>query len=585
MTASVTATSASPAAPAPPETSEDASEPPFSPTAIEEMLKLLAKGVRAHQLYMHNNPTYLRALEQLRGAFAPIWEETEAFTLKITESEFQWEGVAVSRDGGGKTSDSLPWVFYKDGVRELRFQKGFEDEDLVKFLDCIQRARRNSPDEDDLLVMLWEHDMAHLRYRYVDVGDDGPVAVLADLAEGHTWEPRVVDPPTADDPPLPEETLLASRPGMVNLEDFDSTLYFLDEAEVQYLRGEVAKEYAGDLRGNVIAMLLDIFEVQDDPQIRGEIAEILDGLMLHLLSANQFRAVAYLLVEAQTTATRAPGISPSEKTQLAKIPDRLSDPQSLAQMLQSLEESPELPPQDDLNAMFDQLRPTALGTIFGSLARTQEPKVRTLLQNAAGRLAGANTAELVRLIGHSDRVVAIEAIRRAGALRSAAAVTPLVKRMTDHDPGTRLAVAQTLAEIGSAGALQALERFVDDDDRDVRVAAARAIAARAYRPALPRVEAVVKGKAVRDADLTEKMAMFETYGALCGEGGIPLLDGILNGRTFLGKREDDELRACAAMALGRIGTEKAIETLRRAANVKDIVVRNAVSKALRGGNT
>jgi HEAT repeat protein len=96
---------------------------------------------------------------------------------------------------------------------------------------------------------------------------------------------------------------------------------------------------------------------------------------------------------------------------------------------------------------------------------------------------------------------------------------------------------------------------------------------------------VVKGKAVRDADLTEKMAMFETYGALCGEGGIPLLDGILNGRTFLGKREDDELRACAAMALGRIGTEKAIETLRRAANVKDIVVRNAVSKALRGGNT
>ena len=38
------------------------------------------------------------------------------------------------------------------------------------------------------------------------------------------------------------------------------------------------------------------------------------------------------------------------------------------------------------------------------------------------------------------------------------------------------------------------------------------------------------------------------------------------------------------MALGRIGTEKAIETLRRAANVKDIVVRNAVSKALRGGN-
>jgi HEAT repeat protein len=576
----VTATSASVAA----ESTEDAPETPFPPAPIEDMLKLLAKGVRAHQLYMHNNPTYLRALELLRAGFAPIWAQTDDFTLKITESEFRWEGVPVSRESS-KTADSLPWVFYKDGVRELRFQKGFEDDDLVKFLDCVQRARRNNPEEDDLLVMLWEQDMAHLRYRYVDVGDDGPVAVLADLAQAHAWEPRVVDPPTAEDEPRPEENLLASRPGMVNLEDFDSTLYFLDENEVQYLRDEVTKEYAGDLRGNVVAMLLDIFEVQEDPQIRGEIAEILDGFMLHLLSAAQFRSVAYLLVEAQAAANRAKGISASEKAQLAKIPDRLSDPQSLGQLLQSLEESPELPAQDDLNALFDQLRPAALGTIFGALARTQEPKVRTLMQNAAGRLAGANTAELVRLIGHSDRVVAVEAIRRAGALRSAAAVTPLVKRMSDPDPGTRLAVAQSLAEIGSAGALQALERQVDDGDRDVRVAAARAIAARAYRPALPRVEAVVKGKAIREADLTEKMAMFETFGALCGAGGIPLLDNILNGRTFLGKREDDELRACAAMALGRIGSDKAIETLRRAVNVKDIVVRNAVNKALRGGTT
>jgi HEAT repeats len=579
----VSATSAAAAAT---DTTDDAPEPPFAPAPIEEMLKLLGKGVRAHQLYMHNNPTYLKALELLRGSFAPIWEHTDNVTLKITEHEFVWEGVTVSRDAAGtKSSESLPWVFYKDGVRELRVQKGFEDDDLVKFLDCIQRARRNNPDEDDLLVMLWEHDMAHLRYRYVDVGDDGPVAVLADLAAGHAWEPRVVDPPTAEDEVRPEEQLLASRPGMVNLEDFDSTLYFLDENEVQYLRGEVTKEYEGDLRGNVIAMLLDIFEVQQDPLIRSEIAEILDGFMLHLLSANQFRAVAYLLTESQTTAQRAPGITASEKSQLLKIPDRLSDPQALAQMLQSLEESPELPSQDDLNALFDQLRPAALGTIFAALARTQEPKVRTLLQTAAGRLASANTAELTRLIGHTERVVAVEAIRRAAAMRSAAAVTPLVKRMGDPDPGTRLAVAQALAEIGSAGALQALERLVDDEDRDVRVAAARAIAARAYRPALPRVEVVVKGKGIRDADLTEKMAMFETFGALCGAGGIPLLDSILNGRSFLGKREDEEMRACAAMALGRIGSDKAIETLRRAVNAKDIVVRNAVNKALRGGTT
>jgi HEAT repeat protein len=96
---------------------------------------------------------------------------------------------------------------------------------------------------------------------------------------------------------------------------------------------------------------------------------------------------------------------------------------------------------------------------------------------------------------------------------------------------------------------------------------------------------VLKGKAVRDRDITEKMAIFEAYGAVAGDPGVPLLDGLLNGKSFLGRREDPELRACAAVALGRIGSARAIESLRKAAaDAKDdVVVRTAVNKALRGG--
>jgi hypothetical protein len=94
---------------------------------------------------------------------------------------------------------------------------------------------------------------------------------------------------------------------------------------------------------------------------------------------------------------------------------------------------------------------------------------------------------------------------------------------------------------------------------------------------------VIKGKLARDADLTEKMALFEAYGTLCGDGGIGLLDGMLNSRGLFGKKEDPELRACAAMALGRVGSGAAIATLRRAANEKEVLVRNAVNRALRGG--
>ena len=69
------------------------------------------------------------------------------------------------------------------------------------------------------------------------------------------------------------------------MSDFDSTLYFLDEREIEYLQSEVDREYAHDLRQNVVAMLLDIFEQQSATAVRDEVVELLDVLMLHLLSA------------------------------------------------------------------------------------------------------------------------------------------------------------------------------------------------------------------------------------------------------------------------------------------------------------
>jgi HEAT repeat protein len=114
------------------------------------------------------------------------------------------------------------------------------------------------------------------------------------------------------------------------------------------------------------------------------------------------------------------------------------------------------------------------------------------------------------------------------------------------------------------------------------MAAARGLSAAGYRAALPRLEALITGKRLPDSELGEKMVVFEAYGSLCGDAGIPLLDGILNRRGLFGKREDAEYRACAALALGRIGTEKARASLQRAAGDREILVRNAVGKALRG---
>jgi HEAT repeat protein len=571
----VTTTAASHSPLTPPAPDAERPAPPFPPAPVEELARLFVRAIRAHQLYLPNNPIYKGAIDGLRAGFGPVWANTEELTLTVTETEFRWFGHVVLQESA-KSGDSLPWLFYKDGIRELQFLKGFEADELPTLLDIMQRIRKASPEEEDLLTLLWEGDFHLLRYRYVDLG----LEAAAPLADGAPLPP----PQQVDRQQIQQEAEAAKASGMIDIADFDATLYFLDESEIEYLRGEIKREYDGDLRQNVISILFDIFEQQSSAGVRSEICDIVENLILHLLSAGRFRNVAYLLHEASQMANRLADLAPEVKARLVALPQRLSAPEALSQLLQALDDAADLPPQQELAELFEKLQPSALAPALSWLHRIQNARLKVMLEQAIGRLAASNTADLVRLITAQDRTVAGEAIRRSGALKTAAAVAPLGKILGDGDAELRGIAVTALSEIGSPGALQALERAVQDEARDVRVAAARALGARGYRAALPRVESVIKARELRDADLTEKMAFFELYGTLCGDSGVEYLDNLLNGKGFLGRREDPELRACAAMALGRIGTPNAAASLRKASQEKDVVVRNAVAKALRGGS-
>lgn len=571
-------------------------EPPFSPTLVEDMLKILDKAIRAHQLYNHNNPTYLKAVENARRAFDPIWEQTSDLVMQVTETQLVWSGVVVHSQPD-KASDSLPWLLFKDGLRELTLAEGFEQDDLERFLAIIPKVRHAQAHEDDLLTLLWEQDFQALRYRYVELSD--AVAPLEPSEDpGHWPSPAGAQPEpltTAIDEAREEveqakggeATESSPRPsGLIKMEDFDSTLYFLETNEVDYLKQETTREYGLDLRRLVVSALLDIFELQVDPLVRAEVGSDLEALVLHLLAAGQFSSVAFLLREIEGTLERARELKPADRERLGKLSERLSHPDSLAQMLQALQESTVLPPKEEVAQLFAQLKPSTLEVLLEFIDQTHNAELRPLLEAAGERLAQSNTAELVKLVRSPKPAVARQAIRRAGGLKTAAAVPSLGELLASGaELSIRSATVVALTEIATPGAMSALETALGDEDRDIRIATYRALAARAHRPALSKVEAMVGGKAAKDADRTERIALFELYGTICGDRGVPLLDGILNAKGGLfGRKEDPELRACAAVALGKVATLVSRAALEKAVGEKDVIVKSAVSRALRGGN-
>ena len=560
-------------------TAHEANTSPQAIAAIEDALRAFAKALRAVQLYLPNNPTRAQGIEQARLAFAQVWPLLGTLELEIHEASLTVDDHVVYHDSERGT-ESLPWLLFRDGLRSLSFLPGFEGEDLPAMLGLVHKARVASSEDDDLVTLLWVADLAHVAYRFVESNGGGAFVPAS-------GDRRAVAAPTPGELPMAVPARDAQPagdrpPGLVRMDDFESTLYFLEPREASYLRDELKREYTEDQRRLVLASLFDMIELQPILDVQLEALSILDQLVLEFLTLGEFDLVAYALREAAATA-RLPGIDPWAAQGLRELPARLSEPQAVSELLHALEEGARAPVATLLEGLFRELRSTALGPLVAWLGAASASPARAAIERAALRLAGANTGELAKLLEQPQPAVVRGALRLAAQLATPAAVPGLARILRGTDAKLRVEAVTALAEIGSPSALQALERGIDDIDRDVRVATYRAIRSRQHSAALPRLLDAIRQKELRVADLGEKMALFEAFGGLCGDAGVTELDTILNSRGLLGAKAPPDLRACAARALGLVATRAAAAALQKAADTKDVVVRSAVARAMRGG--
>jgi HEAT repeat protein len=549
---------------------------------VAELITGLGKALRAFHMYLPNNPIYQRATDNLRTAFEPIWAVLDELVLTVAETDFVWEEQVVYHQLN--KAESLAWGLFKDGMRSLTIKRGAEREELTRFLEAINRARYLSADAgDDLLTLLWEQEFEFIQYQFVEFFGEGGGSMPEQTG---TYPSGSEDPAAARQRQAAVAEEAPPRPkGVVDLEEFDSTLYFLDESEIHQVASQVEEEYTRDVRSSAFNILFDLFELEGEPATRAEIVGILEHLFPNLLNARDFRTAATVLRESKLLASRAPGLVADHRTRLDGFVAKLSEPAIVNQLLQSLDEAPSLAGDAEVAEVLRELRATALEPVLSWIPNLSSTALRTVLESVADRLAASNTDEVIRILRSRESDALASVVTLCGRLGLHQVVPGLAETVTHADPVVRLASVQTLAQLGTPAALALIDKAIEDDDRAVRLAAVRAVGGRGYKGALKRVEAVVMGKGLKDMDLTEKMAFFEAYGAIAGPGGLKTLSGILLPRGLLKLKAAPETRACAAIALGKIRTPEAREILSKVADEKDLVVRNAVNRALRESAT
>ncbi len=531
--------------------------------AVQELVRDLGRSLRVHLLYEGSNPAVDRFVDALRGRMAALWDDLSRLVLHVEENEVAWEGEPVYR--GETRSEDLAFLLYRDGLRELVFMPGFEDGELAAFLGILARVQRLKEDEDDLLTLLWDRDWQHLRYRYVEALPDGVVLPAASGA------PRPVDPPRDAEPAVVST---------VSRDDFREALYFLDESDLRRLDTEIRAEQERDLWRDVLSGLFDRLE-DGGPERQAQIVRILADLLPTLLASGNLSRASSLLGELVGIATRPGALPPPVLRAVRSLFDQLSREETVEELIRTVEEDAGSPAESGLVKLLSFFPPETLPSLLRAAEAASAERVRAAVLDAAERLAGTGGERLVPLLAHPDPRVAAGAARVAGRRGYASAAAEVARQLGRPELPLRLVAVEALLALRNPVAAHALQGALGDSAREVRIAAARSLAALRYSPARPVLESALGSKRIAEADRTERIAFFEAFGAVAGDEGVAVLDRILNGKSWLGRRESAELRACAALGLGRSGLPTARRSLASASADTDPVVRSAVARALR----
>jgi hypothetical protein len=561
-------------------TFEDWDEAPVPDAELADAFLSLEKAARARRLYQENNPVLQGFMAGAKAAFTKLWDRLPSLTVSVDELSFKCFGKEfVSREA----RDGLPFLFFRDGVRVLTFLPGFEEE-LDPFMHVIDRSRQMGPRaSDDIVTLLWEEEFSAFQYSYVDLfaaGDSVPHAPAHPSAQpvgrgrieqaiaGEEDEP--VSPAVeAGEPPLAQ---------IVSRDQFVETTYFLESHEVEELYREVDAEWVRDVRG---AVLNALFDRLDDPTMadrHSEVIRILGQLLPAFLARGDLKNTTTILTEVAVFA-EDPDLGEEERGDIERLLKELAEPQVLSQFLGSLEDGTVNPTDGELSTFLSYLGADAMPMLIRTMEKTESARLRERMAPALDEVGRRHGRVLAMLVAAPDEFVAYGAARIAGRIRLRAATNHLIGLLRRDEVNARRVAAEALAGMADPSAVDALQEALADDDREVRIAAARGLSATKTPAAREKLGSMVRGRAIRDSDLTEQMAVFEAFGNVAGSQDVDLLDKLLNGRRLLGK-SSAEIRSCAALALGRIAAPEARQSLLAAAKDPNPMVRNAVARAL-----
>lgn len=119
---------------------------------IRDILQNIIKAKKAFRMYPANNPIYIKTLDEAHTKLKNFFSYKDTYVLHIKHNSILYDTAEIYHNP--EKEDNLALFFFKDGVRELSFNRGLSQEELEEFLKILALDFDRDVFDDDIVTLL-----------------------------------------------------------------------------------------------------------------------------------------------------------------------------------------------------------------------------------------------------------------------------------------------------------------------------------------------------------------------------------------------------------------------------------------------
>jgi hypothetical protein len=538
----------------------------FDEKAVEEevkstkgLIQTFLQAVKGYRLYDANHPILTKFLDRLKTDFSRYFNEFDSFALQVGEFRLSHHGKLVYESEDIK--ESLAFVFYKDGIRELRFQKGLEFKEILDFLEVVRKADRVNRMVDDLVTLLWEKDFSHIAFSTVDEflekGSGLVPATEQDLYKGQEFrfeeETRQIGEGKEEAFPEPTEEELKQALNPVPSQTLVEACQLMpDEIEKiqRDVQQELQTEYLHALDNSLIEILLHLGEDMDAYE---NMISYFQRIMESFLSQGKVgRAVIVLNSLANTIESIV--LKDRQIFAIRRILEGCSSPRAIELLGKAMRGDGEVE-GDSIAEYMQFLTKQAIHPLCVLLGELPAGKWGKVVSDLVVKLTQDDIQPLTKYLSDRNPVLVCQILSILGRIGHPSMIKYLPNLVAHRDPGVREETLQLLVKFGEKGK-DLIVRFLKDPSPEIRSKASVNLAKVAKAQAVKPLTEIILSEDFYQRDYEEKVSFFKALGETGSKEVIPVLEQIAKKRFWFKKAKWEEMRVCAMNTLRMMQRDK-----------------------------